>query len=910
MRPVHVLRLGVGTLLLAASLYAQNATACPPRMSCWGQPPVTQDTGYAAFWQDLAKLRTTARLMHVAAHPDDEDGGMLTLEARGFGATVLLNQINRGEGGQNKFGAELFDELGVLRTLELLEADQYYGVEQRFTRVVDFGFSKNADETFAKWGGHDAALADLVRVIRTFRPDVLTTRHTGTTSDGHGNHQAGGLLTQEAFRAAGDPSRFPEQIKEGLLPWQPKKLYIGARGENNWTVRLDTGAYSPALGASFAQFGLEGLAHQISQGAGGARIPPGHRYSQYRLLESALAGGAKPDAKEQNFFDGIDTSLPGLAAQLNGEDKQVPFLAPALDALDAAAREAAGFGPRDVSLAAPPLLRGVKLLRELLSRIESSPLSAAAKLDLLSRLRSKLAQFETAAADAAGILVLAGVDPPSGGPQGGFFRLEQTFLAAYPGQTFTLTAHLYNRGPQKLDAEEITLEAPPGWQVEAVSKNLTPLESNGEAAMQFRVTVPHDAQLSRPYFFRDDPQQESVYRLDPAYARYATLPFPPPPLVTRATYHVGEMQGEAAAVVQVKYIDPIFGQQQRPLTVAPPVSVELEPTTQVISTAAIRPTEVRVGVRSNVIGGIKGEVALQLPPGWKAEPASQPAAFTENNEYASFTFTVTPGASARAPLREQKYTVEAAFSDGASYSGGYRMVTRQDLGTYFYYHPSRQVVSAVDVKLPPRLRVGYIMGAGDDIPPVLQQLGLNVQLITPAELASGDLARYDTIVLGIRTYDVRTDVREHNRRLLDYVQKGGTLIVQYNQQTGQFNAGHYTPYPATAGSSRVTVEEAPVEVLAPADRVFTFPNRITERDFDGWVQERGLYFMNEWGAQFTPLLAAHDPGEPPLKGGLLVAKYGQGTYIYCGYAFFRQLPAGVPGAARLFVNLLSVGAKP
>src|SRR5437868_2632570 len=290
--------------------------------------PLPEDLGALHLAQLLAKLKTTARIMQVVAHPDDEDGGLLTLESRGKGVSVVLFTVTRGEGGQNKFGAESSDELGILRTLELLEADKYYGVEQRFSHVVDFGFSKTAEETFNKWHGHDVALADVVRAIRIFRPDVLTSRFSGTKRDGHGNHEASGVLTREAFRAAADPNRFPEQIKEGLLPWQAKKLYLGnppgmfQRGtvaDEDYTVKLNIGEYSPLLGMSYTQFALEGLAHQTSQGTGGIRVPPGPRYTYYKLTDSTFPKSA--NAHEQDFFDGIDTSLVGLASRVPDETK-------------------------------------------------------------------------------------------------------------------------------------------------------------------------------------------------------------------------------------------------------------------------------------------------------------------------------------------------------------------------------------------------------------------------------------------------------------------------------------------------------------------------------------------------------------------------------------------------------------
>jgi len=256
------------------------------------------------------------------------------------------------------------------------------------------------------------------------------------------------------------------------------------------------------------------------------------------------------------------------------------------------------------------------------------------------------------------------------------------------------------------------------------------------------------------------------------------------------------------------------------------------------------------------------------------------------------------------------YPLSASLDyQGKQYKEGYEIIGRHDIGDFYYYRPAVQKISAVNVVVPAELRVGYVMGAGDEIPTVLQQLGVRVEIITPAELAAGNLSRFHTVVLGIRAYDVSTDVREYNRRLLDYVNNGGTLVVQYNASIGVFNSGHFTPYPASLSNERVTVEEAPVQILDAANPIFHSPNPIAAGDFTGWVQERGLYFMSSWDPQFKPLLASHDPGEPPREGGLLVAPYGKGLYIYTGYAFFRQLPAGVPGAVRLFVNLLSASAS-
>lgn len=870
--------------------------------------PLPEDLGAIHLYQLLIKLHTTARIMHTVAHPDDEDGGMMTLYARGKGTTVRLFTLNRGEGGQNKFGAESSDDLGILRTLELLQADKYYGVDQRFSHVIDFGYSKTAEETFNKWHGHDIVLSDMVLAIRTFRPDVLISRFSGTKRDGHGHHEAAGIVTQEAFRAAADPNRFPEQIKAGLLPWQAKKLYSDnvPRGfsfnpaEEDYTLKLDLGEYSPFLGMSYAQFALEGLAHQTSQGTGGARISPGHRYDYYKRLDSVLP--TKP-AHENDFFDGIDTSLIALASRLGAEESKVPFLRPALSSLQAHVDEATKlFSIQDPSACAGPLVAGVDETASLLKQVDGSTLSAPAKAELKASLETKLEQFQQAAAEALGVYFdfYVDVSGPAAAPSY-FARLEQTFTLAVPGQTFTATAHIYNRGKITITRPETQLRTPPGWKVTVLKPPADKVEPGEMASTQFQITVPEDAVYTRPYWSRKDQETDTVYTIhDP---RYLTLPFPSYPVHAETSFSTPQGSSQVSGVAKVRFIDPATGQSERPLAVGPPVSVLLESPVVVISTSAPGQSRIDVSVRSNVQQPVHGKLHLEAPAGWGVEPQTIPVDLDHEGDVNTYSFRLSPK-----DLHEGRYEVTAkAEYNGKEYAEGFKIITRPDLDSYYAYHPASQNVQAVDVKLPTGLKVGYIMGAGDEIPTVLSSVGVNTSLITPQELAGGDLSRYDTIVLGIRAYDVRTDVREQNRRLLDYVNRGGTLIVQYSQSVNIFNDGHYTPYPATLSSARVSVEEEPVEILAPQDPIFSYPNRITAKDFDNWIQERGLYFMSQWDDHFQPLLSSHDPDEPAQKGGMLLAHYGKGIYIYSAYAFSRQLPAGVPGAIRLFVNLVSAG---
>ena len=385
-RSGRALRALCAGLLLVVSL-ASSAQVPSPWVDT---QPLSIDEGATGLKLVLRQLHTTARLMHTVAHPDDEDGGMLTFEARGQGVSTVQLTLNRGEGGQNIVGSDLFDELGIVRTLELLSADRYYGVEQRFTRVADFGFSKTPEETFEKWGGHDIALGDMVRVIRTFRPDVICTRFQGNSRDGHGNHQASGILTREAFRAAADPTRFPEQIREGLQPWQAKKLYMdNVRANEDWNVELETSQVDPLLGKSYVQFAFQGLQHQLSQGAGNWHLTEGRRTSYYKLIDSVLPNVPVSNKHEKDFFDGIDTSLPSLWSRLGADQNKAAWLRLDLDWIDRAIDDATTATDKSPQTAATPLLRGLGLTRQLIAKVEASQLNAIEKADVLVELRSQ-----------------------------------------------------------------------------------------------------------------------------------------------------------------------------------------------------------------------------------------------------------------------------------------------------------------------------------------------------------------------------------------------------------------------------------------------------------------------------------------------------------------------------------------
>ncbi|MGA8540697.1 MAG: PIG-L family deacetylase, partial [Terriglobales bacterium] len=759
--------------------------------------PLPQETGAAGLELMLRRLQTTARLMQTVAHPDDEDGGMLTLEARGKGVSTLLMTLTRGEGGQNKLGSNLFDALGLLRTLELLASDRYYGVEQRFSRVADFGYSKTPEETFQKWQGHDIPLGDMVRVIRTFRPDVLVARFSGTDRDGHGHHQASAILTKEAFRAAADPKRFPDQIAEGLAPWQPKKLYIGnvcgfgamTCDAANYTLRLNTGVVDPVLGTSYVQFALQGLWHQESQGVGNFTVPAGDRFTYYKLIDSVVESPKDKDGHEQSFFDGIDTTLPGLASRLGDEEKKVPWLHRDLESIASEIKHVADKAGDDPDSAADPLAKAIRNLDDVIARINNSGISDAAKADLLAILQEKQQQAQTALNLSLDVSLKAtvGSSRDSGNAVPAF---KDALTVVSPTQKFQVIARLHNGSKYWLIVDGADLGQSQDWvkQADAGEMMIAPGQTY---YANFALQVPVDAPATRPYWHRDDPETEALNTIDDE--RFQTLPLPPPPLRVNVRYetverrghspvpdiirnHVGakpERTGEISATVLVPFVDEDGKTNKTSLAVAPAFSLNLEPNEQVLPVEAGKKITVKVGVSSNLTGVPSGRLRLQLPDGWTSEPRQLTVNLPKRDKQ-DFVFSLSPSS-----LKEGRTEVRALLDVGGNtYSEGYTLVTRADIGAAYYYQPAVQRVSVVDVKVPKDLKVGYIMGAGDEIPTVLQQIGINVAMIPEEKLGSEDLSRFQTIVLGIRAYDTQKDVIANNQRLLDFVQAGGRLVVQ------------------------------------------------------------------------------------------------------------------------------------
>jgi LmbE family N-acetylglucosaminyl deacetylase len=878
-------------------------------------PP--QEEGAAGAWQKLRKLQTTASVMHTTAHPDDEHGGVLAMLSRGDGARVSLLTLTRGESGDNAIGPELFDAVGVIRTEELLIADRYYGVDQQyFTSVVDYGFSKRLDEALEKWG-RENVLREVVHVIRLERPLVIISRFQGNQRDGHGNHQAAGLVTQDAFEAAGNPNMFPEQLSEGLKPWQPMKLYIGGVRENeDWTIRVDAGSYDPVLGDSYQTFARLGLSFQRSQNSGRFSPQPGSSVSYYKRLQSAVDA----PAKEDGFFDGIDTTIPGIyrALRRNAPANANRLLSEIDREIESAVQT---FKWTDPSASAPALARALNATRAATKALDADS-------DVVRILDLKHAQIAQALHACLGVSFTAVAQPAGTQEATGPFNAGPAVMApVVPGQTFDVRTTFVNRSPIDATLVAVTLQARALSIIKGDTRSVA-AKPNEPVSRTFAVTVGDDAPVTRPYFVRKS-IQDARYSIVDRTPRFE--PWAPPPLQAVANYEIGGVRVEIRQPVTRLESNLPYGYDTRVLAVLPAIAVTLGPAQAVVplskpgsdpgrrithlpktgSDPGRRITyppepEKKIALKAEVLNNLDGKsdgvLTLKVPAGWKVEPASQPFRFSRAGERERYQFTVTIPS-----LENREYRIEAvATSGGHEYREGYDTIAHRDLETRYLYREATSTVRGINVAMAPGLKIGYVVGVGDDVPGGLAQLGADVHLLVAQELATGDLSRFDAIITGTRAYAVREDLKTYNRRLLDYAKNGGNLIVLYNTQELIPNQDAPFPGELPRGAEEVSEEDSPVEILAPSEPAFNTPNKITKDDFAGWVEQRGSKFWSAWDSAYTPMIATWDKGQQPQKGGWLHARYGKGHYTYFAYALHRQLPYGVPGAYRLLANLLSL----
>jgi LmbE family N-acetylglucosaminyl deacetylase len=841
-------------------------------------------SGAAEIEQALHRVNELGTVLMIAAHPDDERTSVLAYFARGRHMRTAYLSVTRGEGGQNLIGPEQGAQMGIIRTHELLDARKIDGAEQFFTRAIDFGFTRTAEETLQKWG-HDSALSDVVWVVRNYRPDVIVLVFTGTPRDGHGQHQASAILGKEAFTAAADPKRFPEQLKY-VQPWQVRRLVHatfgggfgppgpagaagggrGGRGGGRGGAQgqaqneppapqlpkagsADTGSYNPVLGYSYEELAVLSRSMHHSQGTGAMRRPGGG------ATEFELVAG-EPASKD--LFDGIDTTwnrLPGGAAV-------APILSEAVRVYEPAHPEKA-----------LPFL------------VKARPMVAAINDPLA---RAKLIELDEAIALCSGLWAEAQAQ-----------RAEVS-----PGAALMVTTTLENRSHAALRFEGAAME---GMWNELLPNPAAALAPEKALALEFSKAVPATQPYSQPYWLVKPPTGD-------AYTVGEQLlvgkPDSPPVAQVRLRLSLDGVPFELVRPVHYRYASRAEGERERPLAIVPAVAVNLTSAVSLFPAAAAKP--VHVAVRANVANS-EGTLRLDAPAGWKVSPASLPFKIAAAGEQQELAFDVTP------PAGESIAALRAvATTGGRDIASGMQTIEYPHIPTQVLFPPSNVKAVRADVKVNAK-KIGYIMGAGDDMPDALRQLGLDVTLLTESDLAQGDLSRFDAIVAGVRSYNVRADLKANQQRLMKYVENGGRYIVQYQTPEGGGGPGapgggrgqgaglNLGPYPMTipgGNTWRVTVEEAPVTFPHVDSPLLQFPNHISPKDFEGWVQERGLYFATEWDQHYETVLSSHDPNEKALEGGELWTHYGKGVYIFTAYSWFRQLPAGVPGAYRLFANLL------
>ncbi len=876
-----------------AALLILLAIAPPAAVPAVGQP-LPSAAGRVELGVALRQLNTVGTFMMITAHPDDENNALLARLAKGEGHRTVLLTATRGDGGQNEIGAELFDALAVLRTEELAAAHRLDGAEQYFTRAVDFGYSFSREETFERWG-REEILGDFVRMIRTVRPDVVSAMSPEGRFGGQ-HHQASAILAREAFLAAADPARFPEQIAAGLHPWQAGKFYfrvgfpfgIGATppgfdpqpAADPALTTVDLGGYDLLLGATYAEIGSRARSMHKCQGMSQLiALPAAAAGGQYRLAETTLPGPG--GAPESSLFAGVDTSIPGLA-RFAGANPPAGLTGGLAALAEHARRALARFEAEGMAGAREPVVAGLQAVRALRAGLGEMPLADSARREIDFRLATKERQLERAAVLAHGVR---------------FEVLADDGVVA-PGQAVTVSALAANQGAAGVQLHAVRLSGFAGSGGECEPGTL---DRGGVYACEREVGIPADARLTDVHW--RSVEGADRYALDPDVP--FGLPFRPTPF--RATFDI-ELGGARLSVehpVEHRYAnDVITGEKRMALHVVPRLAVSMTPAIAVVPTGTTA-REVRVTVTNAWPAAVEGTVRLELPAGWQATPASARVPFSREDESRTVRFDVrTAGAAAG------EYRVAAVVEHaGRRYGRGYQVVEYPHTERRHMGRPAAGVFKVIDVSIAPELLVGYVDGVGDAVPVAIEQLGTRLELIDADDLAWGDLGRFDVIVTGVRAYESRPDLRANNDRLLEYVESGGTVIVQYNRFA--FNRAQYGPHPAAVSRNRVTDEAAPVRILARDHPVFVWPNPVDERTWSGWVQERGLYFLGEKDPAYVDLIELEDSFEwnPGVKRGALVeTRHGRGRWLYVGLGLWRQLPAGTPGAFQLLANLLSLGA--
>ncbi len=804
---------------------------------------------------EIHKLKTVGSVLFVAAHPDDENTALLTYLAQEEKLDTAYLALTRGGGGQNLIGSELKEELGLIRANELLQARTVDGARQMFTRARDFGYSKSPEDTLENWQ-EETVLGDVVYAVRHFKPDVIITRFNPASGPTHGHHTVSAQLALKAFTLAADPDQFPEQLAH-VDTHQVKRIFwngYGRRGRGNLAderreiVELEIGRFNPFLGTSYTEIAARSRSMHKSQGFGQA----GRRGEQTERLV-LLAG----EPTEGDFLNGVDTTW----ARFSGGAKVDALLSKAIESFDYAAPW----------------------------KVVSALVEADTALDSLPETRQTLSKRETLHRLIAAAMGL-------------HFEARATTSYLTPGDETSLQVELTNRSPisSRVSSLEAGLFESDNWPTDielARIENLDgQLKANQSKTVNLAFKLPDDAPLTQPYWLKSPPSS-ALYRFE--NTRLLELETVPPPIAVTANIEVGGRTIRLSTPVIESVSDPIKGEVHRFVAIRPEVVVEARASVLLFEDARSKEIEVSVTSQS---GDIRGNLVAEAPAGWKVEIGDSEFALSEKSQDAVIRVSMTPPKQAS----EGSVGFKAVDSRGKSYGVGSKLIE--------YEHIGRQPILAKAQTKLVRLelaragnRIACIEGVGDTVPETLDRIGYEVDRIAVEEIDRERLSNYDTVILGPRVFDAFAGLDKRFDELLAYVKAGGTLISQYNTTSFRTKSQFTSPFPIRLSRDRVSEEKVEMRILQPEHAVFNTPNKITPRDFDNWIQERGLYYATSWDEKYAALLSANDRGEPPRDGGLLVAQYGKGWYAYTGLSFFRQLPEGNAGAIRLFVNLISLG---
>lgn len=790
----------------------------------------------------LKKLNVLGSVLYVAAHPDDENTRVITSLANDDLYSVGYLSMTRGDGGQNLVGQELRDQLGVIRTQELLSARRIDGGQQFFTRANDFGFSKSAEETMRLWGKEEI-LSDVVKVYRHFQPDVIITRFPPDARAGHGHHTTSAILAQEAFDLSANKDAFPEHLKR-YGTWKPTRLFTNTGRWWNNTINentpgittLNVGGYSPLLGESFTEIAAKSRSQHKSQGFGSREV----RGEQKEFLEFV-----KGEPASGKLFDGINTSW----TRLEGGNAVQPLVEKAIQTYD----------PEKPHELVPVLLEIRSKIKELEQGIWRE---------------RKLAEVERLIADCLGLYIDVTTD----------------HYWNAPGYKTTIQFELINRSPAEISLQRIV-----SGQISLDTTARVDLKNNLPVVLKTVKMLDPKSAYSGPFWLE---KPHDVGRFVVKDLEQIGKPANDPAVMVTFGLMIGKETIEISRPLMYKWTDPVKGELNRPFEIVPPVFINISEQVYIFSDTQSK--EVTVQLKSTVKEIVKGDLKLQLPAGWKAEPSSIPFTLSAMGEEQKKTFKVLPSKKEMTAVLKAEIAV-----NGNIYSQSLKLIEYDHIPAQTLMPPAEAKVVRIEMRREGQL-AGYIKGAGDDIPACLRNMGYDVWEMKEEEVTLSNLQKADVVVLGIRSLNTTPRVAFMMEHLLEYVKGGGVLVVQYNTNGG-LDMKKFSPYPLTLSRDRVTDEDAEVRILKPDHPVLNYPNKITPEDFTGWVQERGLYFPGTWANEFDAVLSMNDKGEEPRNGSLLVAKYGEGYYVYTGLSFFRELPEGVGGAYKLFANILSLG---